>query len=180
MNALVVYESMFGNTEQVARAVAHGLSRQVTTDTLPVRQASATVAADYDLIVVGGPTHAFSMSRPGTREEAQHQGAHSADAKTGQGIREWLATIPTHADGRLAAAFDTRVAKARRLPGSAAKKADKVLGKHGMTHLARPESFFVEDTPGPLLDGELARAEAWGEQLGRELRDRMATTDRRR
>jgi hypothetical protein len=174
MKALVLYESMFGNTEEVAHAIAHGLSRHVTTDVLAVRGASAGVAADYELAVVGGPTHAFSMSRPSTREDAGRQGARSADAKAGQGIREWLDALPPHLHGSVAAAFDTRVAKVRHLPGSAARKADKVLRQHGLSHLAHPESFYVEDIDGPLLDGELARAEAWGEQLGSELLDRLA------
>lgn len=176
MKALVVYESMFGNTEQVTHAIAHGLSTHVTTDTLAVRRASVEVAADYDLVVVGGPTHAFSMSRPSTREEAQRKGARQADATEGQGIREWLDALPLHVYNGLAAAFDTRVEKVRHLPGSAAKKADKVLHQHGLSHLARPESFYVEDTNGPLVEGELARAEAWGEQLGCELLNRVATT----
>ena len=176
MKALVVYESMFGNTEMVARAIANGLSTRLTTDTLPVRRGSAEVAAGYDLVVVGGPTHAFSMSRPSTREDAGRQGARPADAKDGQGIREWLDALPLHLHDGVAAAFDTRVAKVRHLPGSAAKKADKVLHQHGLPHLARPESFYVEDTDGPLLEGELARAEAWGEQLGYELLNRAATT----
>jgi hypothetical protein len=176
MKALVVYESMFGNTEQVGRAIADGLSTQVVTQALPVRRASAEVVADHDLLVVGGPTHAFSMSRPKTREEAQRQGARPADAVDGQGIREWLDALPTHLHNSLGAAFDTRVAKVRHLPGSAAKKADKVLHRHGLSHLAAPESFYVEDTDGPLLEGELARAEAWGEQLGCEFLNRGATT----
>ena len=176
MKALVVYESMFGNTEEVARAIAHGLSTHVTTDTLPVRRAPADVAAGYDLVVVGGPTHAFSMSRPSTREDAGRQGARQADAQHGQGIREWLDALPSHFHHGVAAAFDTRVAKVRHLPGSAAKKADKVLRHHGLSHLAHPESFYVEDTDGPLLDGELARAEAWGEQLGCVLTNRVAAT----
>jgi len=173
MKALVVYESMFGNTEQVARAIAHGLSTRVTTDSVPVRGASAGIATDHELIVVGGPTHAFSMSRPSTREDAGRQGARQADAQEGQGIREWLDGLPPRYHNAVAAAFDTRVVKVRHLPGSAAKKADKVLRQHGLSHLAPPESFYVEATGGPLVDGELARAEAWGEQLGRELLNRM-------
>jgi len=34
-----------------------------------------------------------------------------------------------------------------------------------VTHLTRPESFYVQVTAGPLLDGEVQRAEVWGTQL---------------
>ena len=63
------------------------------------------------------------------------------------------------------AAFDTRVDIVRRLPGSAAKSAAKVARKRGYRLVTRPESFYVEDTPGPLLEGEVQRAEVWGAQL---------------
>lgn len=62
MKALVVYESMFGNTEQVARAVATGLGRHLDVELVAVANAPDTVS-DVDLVVVGGPTHAFSMTR---------------------------------------------------------------------------------------------------------------------
>ncbi|HEX5770316.1 MAG TPA: hypothetical protein VFY11_05075, partial [Nocardioidaceae bacterium] len=65
----------------------------------------------------------------------------------------------------LVATFDTRVAKVRHLPGSAAKSAAKALRKLGYTAVVPPESFWVADVSGPLLDGELARARAWGEQV---------------
>ena len=67
MRALVVYESMFGNTEAVARAVADGLAEMHDVDLREVSQAPIAVIARVDLIVVGGPTHAFSLSRPATR-----------------------------------------------------------------------------------------------------------------
>ncbi|HEX6918357.1 MAG TPA: flavodoxin domain-containing protein, partial [Phycicoccus sp.] len=72
--ALVVYESMFGNSEQVARAVAAGAGEVMSVDVREVTTAP-TELGGYDVVVIGGPTHAFTMSRPSTRREAREQGA---------------------------------------------------------------------------------------------------------
>src|SRR5687767_14509631 len=64
MRALVVYESMFGNTSAVATAIATGLSTRMGVDLVEVAAAPAALDAGVDLVVAGGPTHAFSMSRP--------------------------------------------------------------------------------------------------------------------
>lgn len=162
MKALVVCESMFGNTMDVARAVHGGLSRHLDVRLVPVGSA-VVVGPEIDLLVVGGPTHAFSMTRPQTRAEALDKGAQGpADV----GIREWLTDLPTARPGARVATFDTRVDKVRHLPGSAARKAARVAVRHGYGLAAAAESFYVLDTAGPLLDGELARAQAWGEHLG--------------
>jgi hypothetical protein len=156
--ALVVYESMFGNSEKVARAVADGVA-----EVMPVSVAEVTSAPvdleGVDLVVAGGPTHAFSMSREGTRRDARMQGAHEGSVETG--MREWLAKLPDE-HGRWFAAFDTRVTKVRRLPGSAARSAARAGRRHGFTQAVAPESFYVLDVEGPLVEGELERAQAWG------------------
>jgi flavodoxin len=166
MKALVVYESMFGNTEQVARAITDGLSEHLEVELVEVTEAPPEITDPVDLIVVGGPTHAFSMTRQSTREEAISKGAsHGSEAI---GLREWLEHL--HGDGRRPAdrmaTFDTRVDKVRHLPGSAAKGAAKIAHKLGFEAAAKPESFYVQDVEGPLLDGELDRARAWGQRLG--------------
>jgi hypothetical protein len=61
--ALVIYESMYGNTEQIARAIGEGLGDRMQVEVVEVGAAPTTLAADVGLVVVGGPTHAFSMSR---------------------------------------------------------------------------------------------------------------------
>jgi flavodoxin len=167
MRSLIVYESMFGNTEHVARAIAAGISKHMEVELVPVTDASVHASGAYDLVVVGGPTHAFSMSRPSTREDAQRQGAHATTATKDVGIREWLDALPQRSYSGLAATFDTRVARVRHLPGSAAKKAAKVLHRHGLSIVSTPQSFYVDDTDGPLIDGEIERAEAWGNELAR-------------
>ena len=166
MKALVVYESMFGNTEAVARAIADGLGTQMDVELHEVTQAPKQITELLALIVVGGPTHAFALSRPSTRAQALEQGATRGEKDFG--LREWLAHLRKGPHSELVAAFDTRVEKVRRLPGSAAKKAAKVA--HGLGYApAGRESFFVADTSGPLMPGELKRAEAWGEKLATEM-----------
>ena len=177
MSILVVYESMWGNTGAVADAIARGLGPDA--EVVEVTHAPAVIPADVDLLVVGGPTHAFSMSRGTTRQDAAQRGA--PVGQESPGIREWLAGLePVRPDASAllrgdpsgpeqlgVATFDTRVAKVRRLPGSAAKAAAKEVRRRRLGHLVGTESFYVDDMAGPLLDGESKRAEAWGEQLRR-------------
>jgi len=167
MRALVVYESMFGNTAMVAREVAEGLAAHGDVELRSVAEALGEPDESLDLVVVGGPTHAFSLSRPTTREDARRQGAGAA--ADGPGLREWLEGLHAGTHHPHVAAFDTRVTKVRRIPGSAARKASKVIGGLGYLVAERPESFFVEDTDGPLAAGELERARAWGDRIGTHL-----------
>jgi len=165
MMSVVVYESMFGNTERVARAIADGLARWGDVELVEVGEQPAVGAVD--LLVVGGPTHAFGMSRESTRADAQRQAGETAVVSRRGGVREWA----TGLEGRQAssfATFDTKVGKARRLPGCARGLA-KTLRRRGCTVVAPAESFLVDDTRGPLLDGELERASQWGAELGQRV-----------
>jgi flavodoxin len=167
MRTLVVYESMFGNTECIARAVAGGLEKFTDVELHDVQAVPPEAIRSADLIVAGGPTHAFSMSRPSTRADATKQGAPQRDSTVG--LREWLAGLRILQHSALVATFDTRVEKVRHLPGSAAKSASKTLRRLGYRTAAKPHSFYVLDTRGPLLAGEVDRAKAWGESLGSEV-----------
>ena len=160
--ALVVYESMFGNTADVAREIAAGLATRGSVDLLEVHEAPSPPDEAYDLVVVGGPTHAFSMSRPSTREDAQRQGA---DAAVDQGVREWMDGLAAGSHHPRLASFDTRVSKVRRLPGSAARRADRIGRRLGYRTACPPESFYVADISGPLVEGERHRAREWGAHL---------------
>jgi flavodoxin len=164
MKALVAYESMFGNSEKVARAIAEGLGGfgEVTVRDVATSVAGA-VPYGVDLLVVGGPTHAFSMSRLSTREDAIRQGAGQGLAS--RGLREWLEGVAADLDGLSFATFDTRVSRVRRLPGSAARSAARQLRRHHGRMIAPPESFFVNDVSGPLDVDELDRARTWGRHL---------------
>lgn len=160
MSTLVVYESMWGNTRVVAEAVGRGLGPDVPV--VDVAQAPNTIPRDVDLLVVGGPTHAFSMSRPSTRRDAVLNGAEPGHAALG--IREWLEGQPS-SRGITVATFDTRVVKVRRLPGSAARSAGKAVKSHHLGRLVASESFYVDDMKGPLLGHEEERAVEWGAAL---------------
>jgi hypothetical protein len=162
MRALVVFESMFGNTEVVANAIAEGLAGPMQVETVEVGVAAARLGGDVGLLVVGGPTHAFGMSRAGTRQDAARQ-ASAGLVSTGIGLREWLGGLQ-RSTGVAAAAFDTRISKPR-LPGSAARAAEKRLRRLGFRIAAPAASFYVEGTTGPLVGGERERARRWGELL---------------
>jgi hypothetical protein len=166
--ALVVFESMFGNTQIIAKAVADGLSSRMNVDLVEVGDAPMVIGDDLELLVVGGPTHAFGMSRPGTRQGAAKQ-AKEGVVSAGIGLREWLAAVRGGSQTIAAAAFDTRFKKPSFLVGSAARRAEKRLRQLGFRVVAPSESFFVGGTPGPLLDGEPERARSWGMKLGSEV-----------
>jgi hypothetical protein len=174
MRALVVYESMFGNTEKVAGAVAHGLQLEgVDTGLVEAGAAPEALSADVDLLVVGGPTHGFSMSRSSTRADAVRQGAPAE--RTTTGIREWLESVwldPARLP--LVAAFDTRVTKVRWIPRAAGPSATRMARRRGLEPLAKPVGFLVDDVKGPLVRHELEHAVAWGRRLGVALVDRAA------
>lgn len=165
--ALVVYESMWGNTEQVARAIASGLGQTLSVEVTEVSSAPAEPGAELDLIVVGGPTHAFSMSRESTRADALDRGA--SHGRRDKGLRDWLEALSNRPRRQQVVSFDTRVEKMRHLPGSAAKSAARIAHRHGFDRAAEVRSFYVADLEGPLLDGEVERAEAWGRQLGADV-----------
>jgi hypothetical protein len=164
MRARVVYESMFGNTQAIAQAVANGLAESMSVDLEEVGSADTEIADDVKLLVVGGPTHAFGMSRERTRESAAEQAAGNV-VSAGEGLREWLGAVTGGSRAIAAAAFDTRIDKPR-MPGSAAHGAEKRLRRLGFRMLVPAASFYVTDTSGPLVDGERERARRWGELIG--------------
>lgn len=167
MHALVLYESMFGNTRTIAEAVRRGMVAALgegdQVRIVEVGQAPSSLPDDLDLIVVGAPTHAFSLSRASTRRDAFDKGDGSPLVSAGIGVREWIEALdhPPRVD---VATFDTKVRKPR-LPGSAAKSARKALRRQGMHPVSSPTTFYVGGTTGPLLDGEADRARRWGTDL---------------
>ena len=176
--ALVVHESMFDNTATVAEAVARGLELEgLTVTSVDVSDAPGLDSVDADLLVVGAPTHGYSLSRPGSRQEAVLRGAETDRARTG--VREWLAraSTPSGTSTRLVAMFDTRLRKSRLVPMSAGTRGDHLLHQHGFTHLLPPEGFVVEGLEGPLAEGEVVRAVGWGREVARLCQDHFAVAD---
>ena len=167
VKALVVYESFFGNTESIARAIAGGLRMEgLSAEAVDIADDFEVDPATCDLLVVGGPTHAFALSRPSTRDDAAARGGDERYAA--RGLREWLAALPRRDDTHLAAAFDTRVSKVRHLPMSAARSAAHLLRDRGFTLVSRPTGFVVQEVEGPLEARQMERAISWSRMLARE------------
>jgi flavodoxin len=149
MKSLVVHDSQSGNTQQIARAIAAGLGPD---SGARVVRASAVTTADVavlDLLVVGAPT----------------QGGRPTAA-----VREFLARLPDRLGDTRVAAFDTRMTqRIVKVFGFAANRIGQVLEAHGGVLALPPEGFFVKGSKGPLVDGEVERATAWGRDLGSRL-----------
>jgi hypothetical protein len=172
MKAVVVFESMYGNTRAIAESVANGIrsSGPAEVTVVPVGAADGSSIAQADLIVVGGPTHAHGMSHAATRRAAR-DAAGKPDSELrldpaasieGPGIRDWLAHVDN--TGALIAAFDTRLDAPPIFTGRAAPKVARQLQRRGFVSIADPESFLV--TKGTeLCPGETARAQDWGSRL---------------
>ena len=163
--AVVVYESLFGDAEKIARAVADGLREHLDTDVVAAKDAPLDFGPDLRLLVVGGPNHAMGMPRPGTREGAVKQGAQVEDTTTG--LHEWLDRAHPLSSAVSAAAFDTRLDHPRIVVAMdhASRTEEKLLHKLGATLAAPAEHFHVADAKGPLLAGEEERARLWGAAL---------------
>lgn len=169
MTALVVYESMHGSTQAVAQAIAEGLAPAgpvyvYEVSALAKAPGGRTITIDLDLLVVGGPTHAFGLSRPNTRQDAAREAPGGSVISQGYGLREWLNELTLPLGGIRFAAFDTKMVKSR-LPGSAAKAADKHLRQLGCRAIADPRTFGVISRTEGLAPGELETAHAWGAGL---------------
>ena len=156
MKAMVVYDSVFGNTGQVAQAIGDGLGSPEEVEVRKVGDVQPEELAGLTLLVVGSPTRQFSPT-----------GA----------ITSLLKSIPKDGlKGVKVAAFDTRYAESEiekvrilaffvRIFGYAAKPIADRLEKKGGELAVPPEGFYVTDTEGPLFEGELERAADWAKQI---------------
>jgi len=177
MQAFVVYESMYGNTERIAEAIGRGLADAgMAVRVEPFNHIPPEQVVDADLLVVGGPTHAHGMSHEATRETARTDGKNTyEDPGTEPGLRQWLRDLPEGA-ARPAAAFDTRLHGPALFTGSAAKHITSRLEDRGFQIAAEPESFFVTKE-NQLKDGEAVRAQVWATDTARLLEQVLGTTE---
>jgi hypothetical protein len=168
MRAVVVYESMYGNTHLIADAIGAGLGTAFEVSVVPVAQAGAAVLDGADLVVAGGPTHAHGMTRAATRKAAVEAASKPASPleiepdALGPGLRDWFGSL-----GRYpvkAAAFDTRIHAPAALTGRASKAVARLLREHGFDVIAEPESFLVTKRD-QLEPEESTRAREWGTRL---------------
>lgn len=165
MKAVVVYESLWGNTAAIARAIAEGIgpeAQMLTTDA-----ASAETVAEADLVVAGAPVLGFSLASEGMRESIARSEAHAPKPPdlSHPSLRSWLERLP-HGHGR-SAAFETRIWWS---PRGATGDIESRLKRAGYEPIARAEKFVVTDKYGPLREGELERARRWGRELARAVR----------
>ncbi len=145
MNALVVYDSTFGNTESIAEAIADVLAQRGTARLLRVNKVQPGDLEGIDLLVAGCPTQR---------------------RKPTPAIVAFLGVTPAAVlEGLAVAAFDTRYRRFRLVTGSAARALAKRLRKAGAALLLPPESFFVLGREGPLEEGELGRAADWARKI---------------
>src|ERR1017187_5743439 len=169
MRAVVVYESMFGNTRAIAEAIAEGIGTAGDAEVVRAADGNGKSLEGADLLVVGAPTHAWGMSRPSTRKGAPNYARKPGsdlilepDAEASPGVREWISSLDNF--HMRAAAFDTRIKAPAILTGRASVGIARALSRRGVTAVTRPESFLVTKA-GHLLPGETDRARAWGRQI---------------
>jgi flavodoxin I len=146
MKALILYDSVYGNTERITRAIAEAVAPSGEVKVLRAGEANASELASIDLLIVGSPTH----------------GGRPTPA-----IQDLLNKVTQPSlNGINVAAFDTRSqAKLARVFGNAAGRIARYLTKKGGVLVVSPEGFFVAGTKGPLKEGELERAAAWAKGI---------------
>jgi flavodoxin I len=157
MKVLVVYDSVFGNTEKIAMAIGSALGSQGEVETLRVGNVKAEQLAGLDLLIVGSPTRGFRPT---------------------EGIQTFLKSIsPGSLKGLKVAAFDTRMTLQDinspvlnlvvRIIGFryAASPIADALKKKGGDLVTPPDGFFVKKAEGPLKEGELERAVEWAKGI---------------
>jgi flavorubredoxin len=157
--ALVVYESFWGNTGAVARAIAEGIggARVLHTD-----EATAELVAGVDLLVVGAPVLGFRLPTEGfyrSLPQTELRAPRPPDVSH-QPMRLWLERLPRGHGA--AAAFETRVSWS---PGGSIKTIEEGLSAAGFRVVAKGGKFVVAGRYGPMRDGELDKARAWGAAL---------------
>jgi hypothetical protein len=176
--AIVIYESIYGNTHAIAVAIGEGLRQAAEVEVIRAADAPGRSLEGISLVVAGGPTHAHGLSRDQLREagvkDAVAAGAEVDPAAEGPWLREWFEGVGTGSGW--AASFDTRFDMPGILTGRASKGIMRRLERHGFREISEPESFLV-DKDNHLLPGEEERARAWGASLADELGRRSPGLD---
>lgn len=161
MSAIVVYESHWGNTAAIARAIAEGIGADARA--LSTGEAVGDLVSGADLIVAGAPLLGFRLPTDAMAKGLNAgQGGGKQPDTSQPTMRSWLSGLPRGTAP--VAAFETRIWWS---PGSAAKSILSSLQQSGYRPIAKPQKFLVKAARGPLKDGELERAKAWGAELAR-------------
>jgi len=145
MKTLVVYESMNGNTEKIAKAIGEAIGEDVKV--LSVGAVSSSDLELIDLLIVGSPTYG-GRPTPGMLDFLKH-------------------TVPKSSlKGISIAAFDTRLtANWVKMFGFASEKIANSLKANGGTLVLSPQGFYVKGAKGPLKEGELEHAASWAKEV---------------
>lgn len=149
---LVIYDSVFGNTAKIAEAIGEALE---DIRVVNVSEVTSEDLEDLEILFVGSPTRVFRPT-PATIDLIKSLG-------------------PKALTGVKAAAFDTRIPIDQtdsgflkmliNLLGYADVKIAKALSKAGADLALESDGFGVNGTEGPLLEGELERAQDWARQI---------------
>jgi flavodoxin len=145
MKTMVVFESAYGNTEKIARAIAGSLGKYGAVTLVHAAEARAVNLFDFDFLVVGSPTQL---------KKASPTVGSWLDGISFDGLKDFPVAV-----------FDTRYQLPSWRSGSAAQILAKRLQRLGAIVIVDPESFFVTRTEGNLISGELERAPTWSESL---------------
>lgn len=152
MNVLIIYDSMYGNTEKIARAIGEAVTGDV--QVLHAGEVSNNDVKSVDLLVAGSPTQGFRATKP---------------------VQAFIDGIPKDAlKNKKVAAFDTRMPETEvskglrfimKMGGYAAPRIAGALKKKGGKPVMPPEGFLVKGKEGPLKEGELERAAGWAKEI---------------
>ena len=152
MKVLVVYDSVYGNTEEIAQAIEDALHDKRDVEMVKASEIKSNHLIDLDLIIIGSPTHGGRFTE--------------AIQDFFNNISESMMNVVN------VAAFDTRTASSRwlvshleKIFGHAANRIVDVVKKQGGILIVEPEGFIVEGTKGPLRIGEIKRAENWARDI---------------
>jgi flavodoxin I len=148
MKTLVVYDSVHGNTEKIAKAIGDAITGEV--QVLRAGEVNPAELKAFDLLIIGSPTH----------------GGRPTEA-----MQDFLQVLGPALQGTNVAAFDTRLStKWVRIFGYAAPRIAGKVKKKGGTLIGAPEGFFVKGTEGPLTEGELERAAGWAKGIVKNMK----------
>jgi len=162
MKAVVVYESVWGNTAAVAHAIAEGLGPEVRA--FPPDEVPREELQEAELIVAGAPVFGFNLPTDGMRASIARDAGHAGSPPdlSHPSLRSWLESLGA-GHGR-SAAFETRIWWS---PRGATGTIERHLSRLGYPPVAKAGKFVVKDKTGPLGEGELDRAREWGRALRR-------------
>lgn len=152
MKTLIIYDSIYGNTKQIAKSIGDALTGDVTV--LRIGEVNPSELESIDFLIVGSPTQGFRPTKL---------------------VQTFIDNIPGHTlRGIDVAAFDTRIPASEvrtglrllmKLGGYAAKRIADALRKKGGNLVVSPEGFLVKGREGPLKEGELERAANWAKAI---------------